>query len=74
MPIAITREDAGRIQSRMLTVGEEEFKQAAALERSGKTREAIAAFEKLTNEYRGTWIDRASRERLAKRPPNQNRP
>ncbi len=74
VPIAITREEAGRIMSRMLTVGEEEFKQAAALERSGKTREAIAAFEKLTNEYRGTWIDRASRERLAKRPPNQNRP
>lgn len=45
VPIAITSEDAGRIMSRMLTVGEEEFKQAAALERAGKTREAIAAFE-----------------------------
>ena len=43
----------------------------------------IAAFEKLTNDYRGTWIDRASRERLPKpdgdatvkpRSPNQDRP
>ncbi len=67
----------------MLTVGEEEFKQAGALDRSGRTREAIAAFEKLTNEYRGTWIDRASREHLANRVedtpasprlPDQNRP
>ncbi len=83
VPIAITSQDAGRIMSRMLTVGEEEFKQAAALERAGKTREAIAAFEKLTNDYRGTWIDRASRERLPKpdgdatvkpRSPNQDRP
>lgn len=83
VPIAITKEDAGRIMSRMLTVGEEEFKQAGALERAGKTSEAIAAFQKLTNDYRGTWIDRASRERLEKpsgdaaakpRLPNQNRP
>ena len=65
VPIDITREEAGRIFARMLTVGEEEFKQAAALARAGKTKEAIAAFEKLRTEYRGSWIDRVARERLA---------
>ena len=60
VPIDITREEAGRIFARMLTVGEEEFKQAAALARAGKTKEAIAAFEKLRAEYRGTWIDRVA--------------
>jgi hypothetical protein len=65
VPIAITKEDAGRIMSRMLTGGEEEFAQASALERAGKTGEAIAAFERLRKEYPGTWIDRRAQERLA---------
>src|SRR5262245_9654330 len=65
VPIDITREEAGRIFARMLTVGEEEFNQAAALARAGKVKEAIAAFEKLRKEYRGSWIDRVARERLA---------
>ena len=60
VPIDITREEAGRIFARMLTVGEEEFNQAAALARAGKTKEAIAAFEKLRAEYRGSWIDRVA--------------
>ncbi len=58
---------------------------APTLEGSAKqmTNEAIAAFQKLTNDYRGTRIDRVSRERLAKpgddaaaklHSPNQNRP
>jgi predicted amidohydrolase len=64
VPIDITREEAGRIFARMLTVGEEEFNQAAALARAGKTKEAIAAFEKLRAEYRGSWIDRVAQERL----------
>jgi hypothetical protein len=64
VPIDITREEAGRIFARMLTVGEEEFNQAAALARAGKVKEAIAAFEKLRTEYRGSWIDRVARERL----------
>ena len=63
-PIDITREEAGRIFARMLTVGEEEFNAAAALARAGKTPEAIAAFEKLRIEYRGSWIDRVAQERL----------
>jgi hypothetical protein len=49
-----------------ITVGEEEFNRAAALARAGKTKEAIAAFERLRKEYRGSWIDRVARERLAK--------
>jgi hypothetical protein len=49
----------------MLTVGEEAFNEAAALARSGMTEEAIAAFERLREEYRGSWIDRAARQRLA---------
>jgi hypothetical protein len=64
VPIDITREEAGRIFARMLTVGEEEFNQAAALARAGKTEEAIAAFEKLRKDYRGSWIDRVAEERL----------
>jgi hypothetical protein len=54
----------------VLTVGEEEFKQADALARTGKTAEAIVAFEKLRAAYRDSWIDRVPQERLAKlRPP-----
>ncbi len=66
VPIDITREDAGRIFARMLTVGEEEFKAAQDLARAGMTKDAITAFEKLRTEYRGSWIDRAATERLAK--------
>jgi hypothetical protein len=69
VPIPITKEDAGRILSRMLTVGEEEFKQAGALERAGKTSEAIRAFERLRQEYPGTWIDRRSQARLSNLQP-----
>jgi len=64
VPIDITREEAGRIFARMLTVGEDEFNQAAALASAGKTKDAIAAFEKLRAEYRGSWIDRVAQERL----------
>ena len=48
----------------MLTVGEEEFRQAAELAREGKTDAAIAAFERLRTEYPGSWIDRVAAERL----------
>jgi hypothetical protein len=53
----------------MLTVGEAEFNRAAELARSGKTKEAIAEFEKLRTEYRGTWIDRVAKERLTTLQP-----
>jgi predicted amidohydrolase len=64
LPIDITREEGARIMARMLTVGEEDFKAATALARAGKTKEAIAAFLKLRSEYKGTWIDRVSEERV----------
>jgi hypothetical protein len=78
VPIDITREEAGRIFALMLTVGEEEFNQAAALARAGKTKEAIAAFKKLRADYRGSWIDRVAQDRLEllraeqKKPPPKN--
>jgi len=65
VPIDITREEAGRIFARMLTVGEEDLKKTTALAAAGKTKEAIAAFEKLRKDYRGSWIDRVAQERLA---------
>jgi predicted amidohydrolase len=64
VPINLSREQAGRIFARMLTLGEEEFQQAGQLVRAGKSAEAIAAFRKLQTDYPGTWIDRAAAERL----------
>jgi predicted amidohydrolase len=64
IPSTITREEAARIADKASTVGEDEFKAADSLARAGKTKEAIAAFEKLRTEYRGTWIDRVAQERL----------
>ena len=66
VPIGLTQREAGRIMTRALTVGEDEFKQANELVGSGKIDEAISAFERLRNEYPATWIDRRSEERLAK--------
>ena len=64
VPIDITQKEAGRIAARVLTIGEEEFRQAEALARAGKTGEAIAAFIRLRTEYRASWIERVARERL----------
>jgi len=69
VPIDLTREEAGRIMARTLTVGDEEFKQANGLIGRGQTNEAIAAFERLRKEYPATWIDRRSEERLARLQP-----
>lgn len=75
VPIDITAKEAGQIFARMLTVGEAEFQQAVALAQAGKTTEAIAAFERLRQEYRGSWIDRAAAERLTKlRAEEQRKP
>ncbi|MCC6263727.1 MAG: hypothetical protein IT169_09140, partial [Bryobacterales bacterium] len=49
-----------------LTIGEERFRDAEALLNSGKTADAIAAFEKLRTDFPRTWIDRVSRQRLEK--------
>src|SRR5258705_6676988 len=56
VPIDLSQKEAGRIMARALTVGEDEFKQANGLIGSGKTVEAIAAFERLSKEYPATWI------------------
>jgi predicted amidohydrolase len=69
VPIDLTSQEAGRIMARALTVGEEEFKQANGLIGSGKTDEAISAFQRLRKEYPATWIARRSEERLARLQP-----
>jgi predicted amidohydrolase len=73
VPIDLTPQEAGHIMARALTVGEDEFKQANGLAGSGKTDEAITAFERLRKEYPATWIDRSSEERLAKLRPNASK-
>jgi predicted amidohydrolase len=70
VPIDLTRQEAGRIMARTLTVGDEEFREANSLIQRGKTDEAIVAFERLRKEYPATWIDRRSEERLAKLQPH----
>jgi predicted amidohydrolase len=65
VPETMTVAEAVDISARTLTVGEERFKEADALLRSGKTNEAIVAFEELRREFRQTWIDRVSQQRLA---------
>jgi hypothetical protein len=69
LPATITEQEAVRMAQRVLTVGEEEFKAAAALASQGKTEEAIAAFTRLRREYRDSWIDRVAAERLARLRP-----
>ncbi len=65
VPIDISQQEAGRIMSRALTRGDDDFKQANLLIQRGQTNEAVVAFARLREEYPGTWIDRRSRERLA---------
>src|SRR5207237_10061485 len=74
VPETMTVAEAVEISSRALTVGEEQFKKADALLRQGKTNEAIVAFEKLRGEFRQTWIDRVSQERLARLGYERDRP
>lgn len=64
VPEATPVEEAVRISSGALTVGEERFNEASRLARDGRPAEAAAAFEKLIADYPGTWIERVSRERL----------
>ncbi len=64
LPIDLTPQEAGRIAARVLTTGEEEFREAESLVRAGQTDDAIAAFTRLRSEYRGSWIDRVAAERL----------
>jgi predicted amidohydrolase len=65
VPATITQQEAVEISHKVLTIGEDEFKAASVLAAQGKTQEAIAEFERLRKEYRDSWIDRRSAERLA---------
>lgn len=65
-PIDLTRKEAGRIMAQMLTTGEVEFRKASELERAGKIQEAIEAYTRLRQDYRASWIDKVSKERLDK--------
>ena len=64
IPIEITQEEAGQIAAKVLTIGEDQFRQAEALARGGETDEAIAAFGQLRSEYPRSWIERVAKERL----------
>lgn len=66
IPATITPERARDIASRVLTVGDAEFKAADTLLREGKGFEARRAFARLQADYPGSWIDRVAGERLAK--------
>lgn len=65
IPPSISTEEAIRIGNKTLTAGNERFAEAEALRKQGKTADAIRAFEKLTEEFPHTWIDRQSRAGLA---------
>jgi predicted amidohydrolase len=68
VPEALGVEEAVRVAAQTLTIGEGRFKAAEALLREGKTSEARGAFQQLCAEFPQSWIDRVSRERLAKLP------
>ena len=71
-PATISIEAAVRIAAKTLTVGNERFKEADDLARAGKTKEAIAAFEKLRAEFPGSWVDREAKKRLERLRPQVN--
>lgn len=64
VPSNVSPEEAIRIMATALTTGEARYNEAVALARSGQTKEAIELFERLCEECRTSWIDRASRARL----------
>ncbi len=66
VPQEMSIEQAVRIANAALTVGEEEFAAAEALVRDGKTDQARRAFQALIAKYSRTWIEYASRNRLAR--------
>jgi hypothetical protein len=54
------------LPQRGTTSGEERFKQADALARSGRTEEAIALFQSQCDECRTSWVEREARKRIEK--------
>jgi predicted amidohydrolase len=61
VPEETTVQEAARIADGALTIGQERFAQAGKLPKD----EAIKAYEALIADYPKSWIDRASRQRLA---------
>ena len=76
LPIDRTSQEAGRIAASVLTTGEEDFRHAEALARSGNVADAVKAFVHLQSKYPGSWIDRVASERLLtlRQPPRQDNP
>lgn len=66
LPNDDTPEEITERCSRVLTVGEEAFRAADLLVKSGEVGQARAAFAALCEEYRGSWIERVGKERLQK--------
>jgi predicted amidohydrolase len=66
LPNNDTPEEITERCSRVLTVGEEAFRAADLLVRSGEIERAKVAFAALCTEYRGSWIERVGKERLQK--------
>jgi predicted amidohydrolase len=73
VPETMTVEEATSISAKALTEGETRFKEADALVRAGKRKEAIAAFQQLRRDFRQTWIDYVAQERLAKLGVHESR-
>src|SRR2546421_12280519 len=65
----ISEHEAVEVAHKVLTVGQEEFSAADSLVREGKIDEATGAFKRLQKEYKDSWIDRVSSERLAMLEP-----
>jgi predicted amidohydrolase len=65
VPLPVPVEQVIRVARAAHAAGDERFRRAAALHREGKRDDAIRAFEALIEEFPGTWVERASRERLA---------
>jgi hypothetical protein len=66
LPAVLPVPEAVRIANGTLTVGAEAFGRADDLLRAGEKEEAAAAFKALIADYPDTWIDRVSRQRLAR--------
>jgi len=64
LPTEDTPEEVTRRANGVLTVGNDKFDEAQKLMDTGKTEEAIRAFEKLQEEFPTSWIDRVAQERI----------
>src|SRR5205085_12097111 len=64
VPSNVTKEEAIRNFRAVLTTGNERFNEAEALAKAGTTAEAVRLYERLCEECRTAWCERAARERL----------